>query len=44
MGEVLEFEAGREADSPDRLNDIREVLNWKCLWSCRPRPGVGLLG
>ncbi len=29
MGEVLEFEAGREAESPDRLNDIREVLNYR---------------
>jgi len=27
MGEVLEFEAGREAASPERREDINEVLN-----------------
>ena len=29
MGEVLEFEAGREAASPARREDIREVLNYR---------------
>lgn len=29
MGEVLEFEAGREAVSPERREDIREVLNYR---------------
>ncbi len=29
MGEVLEFEAGREAVSPQRREDIREVLNYR---------------
>ena len=29
MGEVLEFEAGREAASPDRRDDIHEVLNYR---------------
>ncbi len=29
MGEVLEFEAGREPDSPARRDDIREVLNYR---------------
>lgn len=33
MGEVLEFDAGREADSPSRREDIREVLN--CRWAMR---------
>lgn len=33
MGEVLEFDAGREADSPRRRDDIREVLN--CRWAMR---------
>lgn len=27
MGEVLEFEAGRETPSPERRDDIQEVLN-----------------
>ena len=29
MGEVLEFEAGREPESPARRGDIREVLNYR---------------
>ena len=29
MGEVLEFEAGREPDSPARREDIQEVLNYR---------------
>ena len=29
MGEVLEFEAGQEASSPDRRDDIQEVLNYR---------------
>ena len=29
MSEVLEFEAGREAASPERREDIREVLNYR---------------
>ena len=29
MGEVLEFEAGREAASPERREDIHEVLNYR---------------
>ena len=29
MGEVLEFEAGQEAVSPRRRDDIREVLNYR---------------
>lgn len=29
MGEVLEFEAGQEAVSPERREDIREVLNYR---------------
>jgi Fic family protein len=29
MGEVLEFEAGREAPSPERREDIKEVLNYR---------------
>ena len=29
MGEVLEFEAGQEAVSPKRRDDIREVLNYR---------------
>lgn len=29
MGEVLEFEAGEEAASPERREDIREVLNYR---------------
>ena len=29
MGEVLEFEAGQEPDSPARRDDIREVLNYR---------------
>lgn len=29
MGEVLEFEAGREDISPERREDIREVLNYR---------------
>lgn len=29
MGEVLEFEAGQEASSPDRHYDIQEVLNYR---------------
>lgn len=29
MGEVLEFEAGREPDSPARRDDINEVLNYR---------------
>ena len=29
MGEVLEFEAGQEAASPERREDIREVLNYR---------------
>ncbi len=29
MGEVLEFEAGQEAPSPERRDDIREVLNYR---------------
>ncbi|RME51038.1 MAG: Fic family protein, partial [Caldilineae bacterium] len=29
MGEVLEFEAGQEAASPERRDDIREVLNYR---------------
>ncbi len=29
MGEVLEFEAGEEAPSPERREDIREVLNYR---------------
>lgn len=29
MGEVLEFEAGQEASSPERRNDIHEVLNYR---------------
>ncbi len=29
MGEVLEFEAGREAASPERREDIQEVLNYR---------------
>src|SRR5665647_3218270 len=29
MGEVLEFEAGAEAVSPERSDDIREVLNYR---------------
>ena len=29
MGEVLEFEAGRDAPSPERREDIQEVLNYR---------------
>ena len=29
MGEVLEFEAGRDAVSPERREDIQEVLNYR---------------
>lgn len=29
MSEVLEFEAGQEAKSPERRDDIREVLNYR---------------
>ena len=29
MGEVLEFEAGREAATPERREDIQEVLNYR---------------
>ena len=29
MGEVLEFEAGQETASPERRDDIREVLNYR---------------
>ena len=29
MGEVLEFEAGKEAESPQRRDDIHEVLNYR---------------
>jgi Fic family protein len=29
MGEVLEFEAGQEASSPERHSDIQEVLNYR---------------
>ncbi|HKI83896.1 MAG TPA: Fic/DOC family N-terminal domain-containing protein, partial [Candidatus Krumholzibacteria bacterium] len=29
MGEVLEFEAGQEVASPERREDIREVLNYR---------------
>ena len=29
MGEVLEFEAGQEPESPERRDDIREVLNYR---------------
>ncbi|MDF1552467.1 MAG: Fic/DOC family N-terminal domain-containing protein [Deferrisomatales bacterium] len=29
MGEVLEFEAGQEASTPERRNDIFEVLNYR---------------
>ena len=29
MGEVLEFEAGQEAASPERRDDIHEVLNYR---------------
>ena len=29
MGEVLEFEAGKEAESPERRADIHEVLNYR---------------
>lgn len=29
MGEVLEFEAGREASSPERREEIHEVLNYR---------------
>jgi len=29
MGEVLEFEAGQEASTPERREDIREVLNYR---------------
>ena len=29
MGEVLEFEAGREPESPARRQDIQEVLNYR---------------
>ena len=29
IGEVLEFEAGREPDSPARREDIKEVLNYR---------------
>ena len=29
MGEVLEFEAGQKPDSPERLEDINEVLNYR---------------
>lgn len=29
IGEVLEFEAGREAASPERREDIQEVLNYR---------------
>ena len=29
MGEVLEFEAGKEATSPQRRDDIHEVLNYR---------------
>lgn len=29
MGEVLEFEAGQEASSPERREDIQEVLNYR---------------
>lgn len=29
MSEVLEFEAGREAESPERRDDIREVINYR---------------
>lgn len=29
MGEVLEFEAGQKVDSPERRDDIEEVLNYR---------------
>lgn len=29
MSEVLEFEAGREAESPERRDDIQEVINYR---------------
>ena len=29
MGEVLQFEAGQEPNSPERRNDIHEVLNYR---------------
>ena len=29
LGEVLEFEAGQEPESPERREDIREVLNYR---------------
>ena len=29
MGEVLEFEAGQEPESPERREDIREMLNYR---------------
>ena len=29
MSEVLEFEAGREAESPERHHDIQEVINYR---------------
>ena len=29
MGEVLQFEAGKEPDSPERRDDIHEVLNYR---------------
>ncbi len=29
MGEVLEFEAGRRAASPERYDDIQEILNYR---------------
>ena len=29
MGEVLEFEAGQEVDSPDRRGDIEEIRNYR---------------
>ena len=29
MGEVLEFEAGQQVDSPERRDDIEEVLNYR---------------
>jgi Fic family protein len=29
MGEVLEFEAGKEASTPERREDVQEVLNYR---------------
>lgn len=39
MGEVLEFEAGQQATSPERREDIQEVLNYRAAM----REAVGLL-